>query len=233
MNTIRHLMLRTLVVLSVLMTVCACNPHRVTPLVFREVCRDLTVGEEGSAEATNLQVRVIAPGMQLGVVVAEDSSLNRAYTVPLGCGVDFAAVGRIRVCGLTTDELTAKLKAALERDFFQKATVEVTIESVYSPEKVGPIPAGVIYVLGGIGRPGPMRLPAGDFTVTKAIIAAGGFTTFGDGGNVKIVRYCDDGRKYETFLNVARIMKRGEFEKDIPLRNNDWVIVPQKRFSFF
>jgi protein involved in polysaccharide export with SLBB domain len=225
-------MLRILVVLAVLVLGNACNPNRVTPAVFREVCRDLAEGG-GDEGGTNVQARVITPGMQLGVYVAEDSSLNRPYVVPQGCAVEFAAVGRMRVCGLTTDELAAKIKAILERDYFQKATVEVTIESVFSRAQGGPSHAGVIYILGGVGRPGPMRLPFGEFTVTKAIIAAGGFSLFGDGGKVKIVRYCQDGRKYETYLNVASIMRRGDFEKDVPLRDNDWVIVPQKKFSFF
>jgi len=227
-------MLRTLAIGCALALLCACNPNRVTPRVFREVCRDFTVGEESSDAATNLQPNVISPGMLISVSVGEDSSLNRAYTVPPGCGVEFAAVGRIRVCGLTTEEVAAKVKAALERDFFQKATVEVIIESVVSPERPGAVDPGIIYILGAVGRPGPMRLPAVEaFTVTKAIIAAGGFSLFANGGSVKIVRYCEDGRKYETFINVAGIMKNGEFEKDIPLRANDWVIVPQKAFSFF
>jgi len=46
---------------------------------------------------------------------------------------------------------------------------------------------------------------------------------------VRIIRYCGGAeRKYETHVNVERIMKNGEFEDDLPVRANDWVIVPQK-----
>jgi polysaccharide export outer membrane protein len=229
-------MLKTLVLMSVVALVCACNPNRVKPEVFREICRRAPVGEVVSDTNTNLQPRVIAAGMQISISVAEDSSLNRTYSVPPGCAMDLAGVGRVRVCGLTTDELTAKIKAVLERDFFQRATVEVNIETVVSPERSGPIGVGgpaVVYVLGAVGRPGPMQLPSGDdFTVTKAIIAAGGFTTFASGDKVKVVRYCEDGRKYETIINVSGIMRNGDFERDVPLRDKDWIIVPQKMFSF-
>jgi polysaccharide export outer membrane protein len=201
---------------------------RVKPMAFREVCKQTE--DTAAKETENLQDRLIAMGMQLGVTVEEDPSLTRSYVVPTDCAVDFGGVGRIKVCGLTTEELTKKIKAVLERDFFQKATVTVTIESVYTPTAAD----GVVYVLGEVNRPGPMRLPAGEyFTVTKMIIAAGGFSSFARGNAVRVVRYCNDGLKYETVINVKRIMKNGEFEKDVPLQPTDWIIVPQRLFSFF
>jgi protein involved in polysaccharide export with SLBB domain len=88
-------------------------------------------------------------------------------------------------------------------------------------------------VLGSVNRPGPLLLPADEhFTVTKAIIAAGNLSTFGNGGAVKLIRYGESGKKYETMVNVTRIMKRGEFEKDIRVRNGDWIIVPEKLVNF-
>ena len=230
-------MLKTLVLASLVALGCACNSNRVSPQIFREICREAQVGEVSSTTTSNLQPRVISAGMQVSVSVGEDASLNRTYSVPPGCAMDVAGVGRVRVCGLTTDELTAKIKTVLERDFFQHATVEVNIETVAGPDKTSPVMSdalGVVYVLGAIGRPGPMQIPPGDsFTVTKSIIAAGGFSTFANGGRVKVVRYCTDGRKYETIINVEGIMKNGDFERDVPLRDKDWIIVPQKMFSFF
>ena len=197
-----------------------------------------------SVEVTNTQQNVISIGMQVSVTVGEDASLNRTYQVVPNCILDIAAVGRIKVCGLTTDELTAKIKAVLERDYFTHATVTVAIESLQATSSSSvsanlstagnPNFGGIIYILGEVGRPGPMQLPATEeFTLAKAIIAAGGFTAFSRGDHVRVIRYCGTGRKYETFVNVARIMKHGEFEDDLPLRANDWVIVPQKVISFF
>ena len=224
----------------------ACGSHdviRLSPEAFQQVCKDSETAEAApvTADSTNIQQNVISIGMQISVTVGEDSSLNRTYPIPPNCTLDIAAVGRIKVCGLTTDELTAKIKTVLERDYFTHATVTVAIETQTSGNNVtpaaptgNPAAAGIVYMLGEIGRPGPMQLPpTEEFTLTKAVIAAGGFTTFARGDHVRVIRYCGTGRKYETFVNVARIMKRGEFEDDLPLRPNDWVIVPQKVISFF
>jgi len=201
---------------------------------FQEVCKD--VGElDTSGDASNTQKNVINVGMQVSITVAEDASLNRVYPVPPNCMLDLAAAGRIKVCGLTTDELTTKIKTTLERDYFTHATVAVTIEGTQGGV-TGSFTNGVVYVLGEVGRPGPLQLPTMDesFTLTKLIIAAGGFTTFAQGNHVRVIRYCGGAeRKYETFVNVERIMKKGEFENDLPVRANDWIIVPQKLVSFF
>ncbi|MEI8315345.1 MAG: polysaccharide biosynthesis/export family protein [Verrucomicrobiota bacterium] len=230
-------MRRIIVMLGMVGLLAACRSNEtiyLSPKAFQEVCKD--VGElETSGDASNTQKNVIGVGMQVSVAIAEDASLNRVYPVPPNCMLDLAAAGRVKVCGLTTDELATKIKATLERDYFTHATVTVAIEGTQGGA-AGSFTNGVVYVLGEVGRPGPLQLPAMDesFTVTKLIIAAGGFTTFAQGSHVRIIRYCGGAeRKYETFVNVERIMKKGEFESDIPVRPNDWVIVPQKMISFF
>ena len=230
-------MRRIIVMLGMVGLLAACRSNEtiyLSPKAFQEVCKD--VGElETSGDASNTQKNVIGVGMQVSVAIAEDASLNRVYPVPPNCMLDLAAAGRVKVCGLTTDELATKIKATLERDYFTHATVTVAIEGTQGGA-AGSFTNGVVYVLGEVGRPGPLQLPAMDesFTVTKLIIAAGGFTTFAQGSHVRIIRYCGGAeRKYETFVNVERIMKKGEFENDLPVRPNDWVIVPQKMISFF
>ena len=183
---------------------------------------------------------LIAPGMLIQVVVAEDASWNRQYMVPVSGNVDILGMGRTMVTGLTPDELAKKIKMSLERDFLQKATVTVTIEAAPAGAaappgavNVGGGGGGVVYVLGNVGRPGPLMLPRDQvFTLTKVIIAAGGISTFGNGAQVRILRYDSSGKKFETRVNVDRIMKRGEFEKDIPIENGDWIIVPEKWINF-
>lgn len=183
--------------------------------------------------------KLIAPGMVLTVTVAEDASLNRQYPVPPAGILDVPGAGRLKVIGLTVEELAEKIKQALEKDFFQKATVTVNLDAVpMAPEGsvsgagTG-VSGGVVYLLGNIGRPGPLLLPSSEvFTLTKAIIAAGGLTTFGNGAKVRIVRYDSNGKKFETRVNVDKIMKQGLFEKDVPLQNGDWIIVPEKWINF-
>ncbi|MCS7049327.1 MAG: polysaccharide biosynthesis/export family protein [Verrucomicrobiae bacterium] len=172
--------------------------------------------------------QLIAPGAQLTIFVEEDPSLNRQYIVPYRGWIEFPPLGRIQVVGLSGTELAAKIKAGLERDYFRRATVEVMIE--YNVDKG----SGIIYVLGQVGRAGPIAIPTdGSFTLTKAILAAGGGSTFANLEKVQIIRYCQDGSKYKTFVNVGRIMERGEFEDDVALRDGDWVLVPEKLINLW
>ena len=223
-------------ILAGLMTGCSeYAAIRKTNKDFMKLCESVAPTEGGSetngVDGAKLKPRLVAPGMQVVVTVAEDSSLNRGYLVSPSCTVDFAGAGRIEVCGLTPDELAMKIREPLERDYFQRATVTVSIESAGATGPGGA--GGVIYLIGDIGRPGPMLLPRDQaFTLTKAIIAAGGFSTFAKGNSVRVLRYCEDGKKYETYVDVDRIMKNGEFERDITLRPNDWVIVGRKIVSF-
>jgi polysaccharide export outer membrane protein len=198
--------------------------------IFSEGQGASTVSEAGdtnSTSAANLQPRIIGPGMVLGISVEEDRSLSHDYGVLPSGAIDFTPLGRINVVGLKPDEVAQIIKQGLEKDYFQSATVKVSVESTQGG---GP---GVIYVIGRVNRPGPLLLPKDErFTVTKAIIAAGNLDTFGNGGKVQLIRYDGTGKKYKTYINVDRIMKRGEFEKDIPLQAGDWIIVPEKIVNF-
>jgi protein involved in polysaccharide export with SLBB domain len=186
--------------------------------------------DTNSTTGTNVKPRVVVPGVSISVTVDEDRSLNHTYVVPISGTIDFIPLGRIPVEGLTTDEVAQKIKEGLEKDYFQKATVTVAIESALAS---GGAAGGVIYVIGNVNRPGPLLLPKDErFTVTKAIIAAGNFAVFANGGKVQLIRYDKTGKKFVTYMDVDRIMKRGEFEKDIQVQDGDWIIVPEKLINF-
>jgi len=189
-----------------------------------------TIGTNATT-GTNAKPRVIVPGVSISVTVDQDHSLDHVYVVPISGAIDFVPLGRIQTEGLTADEVAQKIKEGLEKDYFQKATVTVALESALATGGGGA--GGVIYVIGNVNRPGPLLLPKDErFTVTKAIIAAGNFATFANGGKVQLIRYDKTGKKYLTYIDVDRIMKRGEFETDIQVQDGDWIIVPEKLINF-
>lgn len=174
--------------------------------------------------------KIIAPGMQLTITVAQDPGLNRQLVVPPSGVIDFPGAGRIAVAGLTVEEVAEKVRTPLERDFFKKAEVAVTIETVPA---AAPGAVGIVYVLGNVNRPGPLQLPVNEvFTVMKVILGAGGFAQFANGAKVKLIRYDATGKKFETTVNVERIMKTGAFEDDLPVQNGDYILVGEKWISF-
>ena len=228
-------MARLLWLFSLAIILTGCQSDRVVTLQPKEFEKHFATTVQTTATITNAagevvaKPRLIVPGMQLSVAVDEDASLNRIYTVPPSGVLDFAGAGRINVVGLKAEEVAQKIRAPLEEKFFNRATVSVTIETAMAGGKSG----GVVYVLGSVNRPGPLLLPPDEpFTVTKVIIAAGNFSAFAKSTKVRLIRYDESGKKYQTHVNVARIMKQGEFEEDIPVQTGDWIIVDEKLFSF-
>ena len=172
--------------------------------------------------------RKATAGMIMTVTVDEDASLNRQYVIPTTGVIEFPPVGRFPVEGLTAEQISKQIEKALEKDYFQSATVRCALATQAAGGG-----GGVIYVMGSVGRQGPLLLPKNDrFTVMRAILAVGGCGQFGNCGKVRVIRYGPDGKKYETRINVERIMKTAEFEKDMEVRDGDWLLVPEKWFNF-
>jgi len=111
--------------------------------------------------------------------------------------------------GLTTDEVAQKIKEGLEKDYFQKATSPVTIESALAGGSSG---GGVIYVIGNVNRPGRCCFPRNEqFTVTKAIIAAGNWRPSAMAARCSLSATTNR-QKYITY-QCGSDHERGEFER--------------------
>lgn len=85
-----------------------------------------------------------------------------------------------------------------------------------------------IYVFGEVRRPGLQPLTR-DLTVLRALINAGGFTTFASLRNVSIIRGPDD-KKEKIRVNVKQLLDDPEKGRDIPLQPGDVVYVPEGFF---
>lgn len=213
-----------------------CQSTNVAPVLpsFRVMEQPLMAPVTAGGSSTNAQggadssPRLVAVGSVVTITVDEDASLNRQYIVPTGGMIEFPPVGRFAVEGLTPEEFAKTIEKALEKDYFQDATVNCVISA-----EPGATIQGVIYILGSVGRQGPLLLPKDEkFTVMKAILAVGGCGAFGNCGKVRLIRYGCDGKKYQTYVNVDRIMKLAEFETDMEVRNSDWILVPEKWLNF-
>jgi polysaccharide biosynthesis/export protein len=87
--------------------------------------------------------------------------------------------------------------------------------------------ADAVYVQGEVKTPGPVKYAKG-LTVVTAIAAAGGFTQLASSRRVTVVR--GEGAQKEVLrVNVNDIMSDPE-SKDLPLKPNDVITVPQRLF---
>jgi polysaccharide export outer membrane protein len=119
----------------------------------------------------------------------------------------------------------------------EKTTIAINIEDVtkkgdkskdivLDPSDVIVIPeAAKISILGQVMRPGSYGLKS-DMTVVDAIALAGGLTQNADPTNVKVVR-SEHGIKTTTEINVEDVTKRGDKSKDVALKAEDVVVIPE------
>ena len=94
---------------------------------------------------------------------------------------------------------------------------------IYVPEP------GSIFVFGQVSKPGPIPLPEGSLTLVEAISKAGGFTNVAAPNRTRVFRVVD-GEERTIYVNVSDIIKRGDRSKDIGLKANDIVWVPESVF---
>src|SRR3981189_76453 len=92
-------------------------------------------------------------------------------------------IGLVPASGRTCKELAYSVKASLEREYYYHATVIIAVDHVSEKSR------GKIYVYGSVKAQGPQEIPADEsYTVSKAIIRAGGFGDFADKKKVKLTR---------------------------------------------
>src|SRR6202051_4385352 len=92
-------------------------------------------------------------------------------------------IGLVQAAGRTCKELAYSVKASLEREYYYHATVIITVDHVSEKSR------GKIYVYGSVKAQGPQEIPPDEsYTVSKAIIRAGGFGDFANKRKVKLTR---------------------------------------------
>lgn len=132
-------------------------------------------------------------------------------------------VGLVPASGRTCKELAYSVKGLLEREYYYHATVILAVERVSEKSR------GKIYVYGNVKGQGPQEIPADEtYTVSKAIIRAGGFGDFANKRKVRVTR--KDGKVFE--VDLKRVIEQGHTDEDLVLQADDQVHVPPRAFNF-
>ena len=137
-------------------------------------------------------------------------------------------IGRVPATGRTCKELAQSIKPMLEKEYFYKATVIVGLDAVSAKSR------GRIYISGQVRQQGPIEIPPDErFTLSKAILKAGGLADFANHRKIKLVRKsgqrhrADDHRgsrcRSRCMANSTRILE---------LQPDDTIIVPEKFVNF-
>ncbi len=122
----------------------------------------------------------IQPDCLLQISVAEDPSLNATYPVNEIGAVEIGYVGPVILFNKTESEAADKISGVLTSMDFRVATVKVRIvRASYGKVQVG----------GAVGKPGLVKVGAGDtISLNDALLRVGGLLPSAWGGKVRIFR---------------------------------------------
>jgi len=128
-------------------------------------------------------------------------------------------IGLVPAQGKTCKELAFNIKSALEKEYYYHATVILAVDRVSEKSR------GRIYVYGSVKSQGPQEVPPDEsYTVSKAVIRAGGFGDFANKRKVKVTR--KNGRDFT--VDLKRVIEEGHTEEDVVLQPDDQIYVPQR-----
>lgn len=171
--------------------------------------------------------RVLVTGDALTFEIIEDKELGlggepQLLKIQSDGNVIVPYLGPVTAAGRTLTQLQADIKKRLEADFYQTATVRMSLN----------VRAGSLYILGEVGAPGRREIPPDEvFTLTRAIASAGGIGKFGNERKVELRRKKLDGSVEVTIHDYKRILKERP-QDDVELRHDDEIFVPSKLISF-
>ena len=127
--------------------------------------------------------------------------------------------------GFTLAALRQRLVSTYS-SYYRQPLVTVT----FAPyDGKGVSPWGTVTVLGEVGNPGPVNMPATmDLTVMKVLRAASGCKLCADKTRIRVTRCDKGGNQWRIFVNINEIDKGNHVGKNMPLRPGDVVWVPAK-----
>lgn len=159
---------------------------------------------------------VVAYGDTINITVSNAPQYSMVGDIRPDGEVTIPTIGDISVVGLSTDQIREKV-TQLVSAYVHHPEVTVVVTG-FRPVTVT--------MLGEIGHPGIIRLPQGNQTLFDAIASAGGFTDRAVRDKVLVIR--GNGPDAQHFVvNVDRMMKTGDFSKNMLLEEGDKVQVPE------
>lgn len=167
----------------------------------------------------------LAVGDSITFQITEDENDPQAILVQDSGDVVIPYIGRYPANGKTCKELAWELKKELEKKYYYRATVIISVNMM--------ITHGVVYVFGAVKAPGPLEMPRDDMlTISTAILRAGGFDDFADTKHVRVTRRTDSGTNEDFIVNVSDVLDKGQSQEDMPAKPGDRIYVKESNIRF-
>jgi polysaccharide export outer membrane protein len=162
-----------------------------------------------AAYSAEVEDYVIGDGDGLQVSVWSESELSTTVTVRPDGKITLPGIGDMPASGFTPTVLSEKLTEKL-KDFVTKPIVTVTVTSITNNK---------VYIFGGGVPPGVSNLPSRT-TLLKFMIRYGSFRA----ADLEKAYLLREGKKLE--LNFYDLLIKGDLSKDIMLKSEDIIYVP-------
>ena len=158
----------------------------------------------------------IKAGDTLNIVITPTDDLSKEVQVQSDGKITLKLIGEIQASGITLKELYSRIEKEYEK-YVTKPVVSVTLKE-FGKRKV--------YVMGQAKGSGSYDYRDG-ITVLELVSLAGGFSIEAELSQVKVFRGTGDKRTILE-VNMEDVITKGELKKDIQLKPDDIVYVPQK-----
>ena len=179
------------------------------------------VSATNSMEVLDSSRRLRLAGDRLSYRVVEERRQPVGLTVADSGEVEVPLIGRVRASGRTCKEFAESIKPLLEREYFYRATVIVGLDAVSAKAR------GRVYISGQVRQQGPIDIPPDErFTLSKAVLKAGGFADFANHRKIKLIRKTASGTAQTTIVDLDVVTVKGQLDKDPELQPDDTIIVP-------
>ena len=172
----------------------------------------------------------LGPGDKITYRVLEDQDETSPLIVSDAGDVDVPYLGLVSAMKKSCKQVALEIKDRLEKSTYRRATVIISLQEINRKRILGKV-----YVVGQVRQSGPQEIPDDEiFTVSKAILKAGGFSDFADKHKVRLTRGgARTGNATNTMIiNVAEIWEKGKKANDVPVEADDLVYVPKRSVNF-
>jgi len=187
----------------------------------------LTTPDSSKVMETLDDKHLLAIGDRLSFRIVEDEDEPRPLTVMDSGELEVPHIGRFVAVNKSCKALAVALKSELEKEYYYQATVILAVDLMARSR-------GRVYLVGPVRMPGPQEIPSDEsFTLSKAILRAGGFSDFADKKNVKITRKAPDGLNEDHItVDVSQILEKGRTAADVALQPGDLIYIPERLIRF-
>ena len=173
----------------------------------------------------------LGPGDIVTYRVLEDQDETKALVISDTGDLDAPYLGFVQAVKKTPKQLAFDIKARLEKQSYRRATVIINLQEINKKRILGKI-----YVSGQVRQSGSQEIPDDEvFTVSKAILKAGGFSDFADKRKVRLIRAGIQGGtpgENTRVINIEDIWEKGKTANDVPVQADDIIFVPKKTVNF-